>query len=133
MKESHRMPEPAYRWVIVAAAALILGIAMGTLVNGLSAFLVPLEVHFGWDRAEVSAINSFGLIGIAIGGIAMGLLADRIATWKVCLTGAASLSLALLIAARCLPLLLRLSAVGFEPARALPSVSRRRAKHLVRA
>ncbi|WP_193141628.1 MULTISPECIES: MFS transporter [unclassified Meridianimarinicoccus] len=91
--------QPAYRWTIVAAAALILGISMGTLVNGLSAFLVPLEVHFGWERAQVSAINSFGLIGIATGGIVMGFLADRIATRTICLIGALSLSGALMLAA----------------------------------
>lgn len=91
--------EPQYRWVIVVAAALTLGIAMGTLVNGLSAFLVPLEIHFGWDRAEVAAINSFGLIGIAVGGIAMGFVADRVATRTICLIGAVALSLALILAA----------------------------------
>ena len=100
MTDDQTTPEPAFRWIVVVAAALILGIAMGTLVNGLSAFLLPLETHFGWDRAAVSAINSFGLIGIALGGIVMGLLADRIDTWKVCLIGAGSLSLALMIAAR---------------------------------
>ncbi|MEP2781790.1 MAG: MFS transporter [Pseudoruegeria sp.] len=91
---------PNYKWVIVIAAALLLAIAMGTLVNGLSAFLVPLEMQFGWDRAEVAAINSFGLIGIAIGGIIMGFLADRIPTLHVCLAGAITIVLVLLLAAR---------------------------------
>lgn len=100
MSDDHVIPEHSFRWVIVTAAALLLGIAMGTLVNGLSAFLVPLEMHFGWDRADVAAINSLGLIGIAIGGIAMGFLADRIATRTICLAGAATLSFALLLAAR---------------------------------
>ena len=63
MTHSTILPEPRFRWVIVSAAALLLGIAMGTLVNGLSAFLLPLETHFGWARADVAAINSFGLIG----------------------------------------------------------------------
>lgn len=93
-------PEPRFRWVVVTAAALILGIAMGTLVNGLSAFVVPLETAFGWDRADVAAINSFGLIGIALGGIAMGFLADRFATRTICLAGAATLAISLLLAAR---------------------------------
>ncbi|MFT5630761.1 MAG: MFS family permease [Gammaproteobacteria bacterium] len=92
-------PEPRIRWVIVLAAALSMAIAMGMLVNGMSAFLVPLELHFGWDRAEVAAINSFGLIGIALGGIAMGFLADNIRTRTVCLIGAIAMSLALMIAA----------------------------------
>lgn len=90
--------EPGFRWVVATAAALLLGIAMGTLVNGLSAFIVPMEVHFGWDRADVAAINSFGLIGIAIGGIVMGFLADRFPTRSICLIGASTLALALLLA-----------------------------------
>jgi MFS family permease len=92
--------EPGFRWVVVTAAALLLGIAMGTLVNGLSAFLVPLEDYFGWHRADVAAINSFGLIGIAIGGIVMGFLADRISTRRICLVGAVALSLCLILAGR---------------------------------
>ena len=99
MADAATQPEPGFRWIIVTAAALMLGIAMGTLVNGLSAFLVPLEDHFGWERAEVAAINSFGLIGIALGGILMGLIADRVAIRTVCLFGAGSLSLALVLAA----------------------------------
>lgn len=90
---------PSFRWLVVSAAALLLAIAMGTLVNGLSAFVVPLEGHFGWDRAEVAAINSFGLIGIALGGIAIGFLADRTSTRVICLVGAATLSLCLSLAA----------------------------------
>ena len=100
MKRAPMPSEPGFRWVIVSSAALLLGIAMGTLVNGLSAFVVPLEIHFGWDRASVAAINSFGLIGIAVGGIVMGFLADRLPTRAICLAGATTLSLALLLAAR---------------------------------
>jgi len=92
-------PEPRFRWIIVVAAALLLAVAMGILVNGMSAFLVPLEMHFGWERADVAAINSVGLIGIALGGIAMGFLADRIATRTVCLIGAVAMSLALMLSA----------------------------------
>jgi len=91
--------EPRFRWVVVVGAALLLAVAMGILVNGMSAFIVPLETHFGWERADVAAINSVGLIGIALGGIAMGFLADRIATRTVCLIGAVAMSLALMLAA----------------------------------
>ncbi|WP_380052059.1 MFS transporter [Falsihalocynthiibacter sp. SS001] len=87
-----------YRWVVLAAAGLTLGVAMGFLVNGFSAFVVPLEMYFGWPRAHISAINSIGLVGIAVGGIAMGFAADRIATRTICLIGAISLSFALLLA-----------------------------------
>ncbi len=90
--------QPEFRWLVVTAAALILGIAMGTLVNGLSAFVIPLEIDFGWERGDVTAINSFGLIGIALGGILMGFLADRIPTRTICLVGAATLVAVLLVA-----------------------------------
>ena len=36
-------PDPSFRWVLVSAAALLLGIAMGMMVNGMSAFLVPVS------------------------------------------------------------------------------------------
>lgn len=91
--------EPAFRWFVVFAGALLLAIAMGTLVNGFSAFLVPLETHFGWSRAETAAINSVGLIGIGLGGILMGFLADRMQTRTVCLIGAFAISFCLLISA----------------------------------
>lgn len=39
-----------YRWIIVAIAAAMLAVAMGQLVNGLSAFFTPLEDEFGWGR-----------------------------------------------------------------------------------
>ncbi len=99
MNDTAVEPEPGFRWIIAFSAALLLAIAMGTLVNGLSAFLVPLEAHFGWDRADVAAINSVGLVGIALGGIGMGFLADRIPTRTICLTGAVVLATSLIVAA----------------------------------
>ena len=99
MQETAKYPEPGFRWIIAISAALLLAVSMGTLVNGMSAFLVPLEEAFGWQRAETSAINSFGLIGIALGGIAMGFLADRLATRTVCLIGAGAMCMALMLSA----------------------------------
>lgn len=98
--ESPDLQEPAYRWVIVTAAALMMGIALGQLVNGISPILVPLEQEFGWTRAGVSAINSWGLIGIATGGILIGFLADRVPVRSIALMGAVAISLATLLAAR---------------------------------
>ena len=59
---------PRYRWVIVLASALILALALGSIVNGMSAYVVPLEELHGWDRAEVSLINVSGIMGLALGG-----------------------------------------------------------------
>lgn len=104
MDTSSTQPEPAFRWIVVLSAALLLAISMGTLVNGMSAFLVPLEKAFGWQRAETAAINSFGLIGIALGGIIMGFLADRLATRTVCLIGATAMCMALMLSAQAVSL-----------------------------
>ena len=99
ISEDITSPEPPFRWLVVLAGALLLAIAMGTLVNGFSAFLLPLETHFGWSRADTSAINSVGLIGIGLGGILMGFLADQLQTRTICLLGAVALSLCLMLSA----------------------------------
>ncbi|HUE86464.1 MAG TPA: MFS transporter, partial [Vicinamibacterales bacterium] len=83
----HAPPEPGYRWVIVGTAAAMLAIAMGQLVNGLSMFFLPLEATFGWARGSIAFINTAGLIGLALGGIVMGGIADRANIRSVCLFG----------------------------------------------
>jgi len=84
-------PQPAYRWVIVFAAALILAISMGAIVNGLSAFIVPMQERFGWDRGDAAFINFAGIMGLAFGGVASGPLADRIGARPVLLFGVVAL------------------------------------------
>ena len=84
--------QPAFRWVVLIAAAVILALSMGLLINGLTVFFVPLEKEFGWQRGDIALINTFGLIGLAIGGIAMGRMADRFGTMRICLFGAVVLA-----------------------------------------
>jgi MFS family permease len=85
--------EPDYRWVIVAASAVMLAISMGMMVNGFSVFFIPLNEEFGWQRGAVSLINFSGLLGLALGGILMGRIADRTSTRRVCLFGSIVLGL----------------------------------------
>ena len=80
--------KPADRWIVVAVAAVLLAVVMGQTVNGVSAFFGPLEAEFGWTRADTSLVNAAGLVGLAIGGIFMGFLADRLPIRKVILFGA---------------------------------------------
>lgn len=89
-----------YRWVIVAAAAVMLAVSMGLLVNGLSAFFLPLEAEFGWSRAEVALINTFGLVGLGLGGILMGRLTDRVGVRGVVVSGAVITGLSVLAASQ---------------------------------
>ncbi len=90
--------EPAYRWIIIVATALMLAISMGMMVNGISSFFIPLHDEFGWQRGDVSLINFSGLIGLAVGGIFMGRLADRTSTRRVCMIGVIVLGLCLVAA-----------------------------------
>jgi MFS family permease len=93
------MPVSRQGWVIVGAVAVILAIAMGQLVNGLSVFFMPLEAEFGWPRGAVALINSAGLAGLAIGGIVMGAVADRTPIRHVALAGTAIVGLCVTLAA----------------------------------
>ncbi|SMF48728.1 Major Facilitator Superfamily protein [Tistlia consotensis] len=88
--------QPAYRWVVVAAVAVIFALALGQLVNGLSVFFLPLEREFGWQRGDIALINTAGVVGVALGGIVMGRLAERLGTRPVALFGAAVLGLCVL-------------------------------------
>ena len=90
---------PAYRWIVVTSGALILALAMGSIVNGMSAYVVPLENLHGWDRAGVSLINVSGIVGLAIGGLLMGAAADRVGVRPVVLAGSAVMGLAYLASA----------------------------------
>ena len=89
-----------YRWIIVAAAAISSAVALGQIVNGLSAFFIPLEQEFGWSRGSIAMINTIGLIGIALGGIVLGGLADRIGIRTITSLGALALGLCLIAASR---------------------------------
>lgn len=90
----------AARWRIVASAAVMLAIIMGVLVNGLSAFFLPMEQAMGWARADVALINSFGLLGLAVGSVVMGFAADRAGIRATCLTAATALGVCLLAASQ---------------------------------
>ena len=92
--------EPVYRWVIVFASAIMLAVSMGMMVNGFSAFLIPLNDEFGWQRGSVSLINLAGLMGLALGGIVMGRIADRTSTRLVCLLGAVVMGLSVVAASQ---------------------------------
>jgi MFS family permease len=71
---------------------------MGQLVNGLSVFFLPLEREFGWARGSIALINSAGLVGLALGGVVMGAVADRIGIRTVCLAGALAVGLCVVLA-----------------------------------
>jgi len=91
--------EPRYRWVVLAATAVTLAVAMGQLVNGLSVYFIPLEQAFGWSRGDIALINTFGLIGLAAGGIVVGRVVDLLGARRVALTGAIVLGVCVAVSA----------------------------------
>ena len=78
--------EPPYAWVIVAASAVMIGMAFGAIVN-ISVFLTPLAAEFGWPRADISAAYSVVGITTGLGGIVMGHFSDRLPIRRVVLVG----------------------------------------------
>lgn len=78
---------PKNRWFIVIASALILALAMGSIVNGMSAYIIPMQETYGWARTDTSLINVSGIIGLALGGLITGPLADRLGTRPVVFMG----------------------------------------------
>lgn len=92
--------EPLYRWVVLGAAALIMAIAMGAMVNGIAAYVIPLNELHGWQRGDVAFINLSGLMGLAFGGVAVGRYADRFGTRPMVFAGSVVLGLCYLAASR---------------------------------
>lgn len=97
---SETSPDPVYRWVIVSASALMLALSMGMIVNGTSVFFIPLFDDFGWQRGDVSLINTAGLVGLAIGGIFMGRIADKTPINRIILFGSIVIGLCMLAASQ---------------------------------
>lgn len=87
-------------WYAVGTSAAMLAIIMGMLVNGLTAFFVPMEVANGWARADIAGINSFGLIGLAVGSVAMGFVTSRLSIRAICTLAASAMGLCLILASQ---------------------------------
>lgn len=100
VKSAPAAPEPAYRWVIVIASAIMMAGSLGLILNGVSVFLVPLEQEFGWGRGPVSFINFAGLAGIAIGGIVMSRVSEAIGIRRSVMLGSITMGLSVLLASR---------------------------------
>jgi MFS family permease len=63
---------------VTAAGFAIWFIGWGTFTPGFGVFLKPLLAEFGWTRAEASLAYSLSLLVMAVAGIGMGWLTDRL-------------------------------------------------------
>ncbi len=80
------MTEPRYRWVIVAAGAVMGCIALGAMFS-LPVLLRPIVASTGWSTTGVSAAMTVGFLAMAVGSAAWGFLSDRIGARWTCLIG----------------------------------------------
>ncbi|RUX63778.1 MFS transporter, partial [Mesorhizobium sp. M7A.F.Ca.US.014.04.1.1] len=61
----------SYRWVIVAAGALMSCVAIGTMFS-LAIFLEPMAIDTNWSRAGISSAMTLNFLVMGLGGFAWG-------------------------------------------------------------
>jgi MFS family permease len=89
----------SYRWVIVAAGALMSCVAIGTMFS-LAIFLEPMAIDTNWSRAGISSAMTLNFLVMGLGGFAWGAISDRFGARIVVAIGAVLLGLALVLASR---------------------------------
>jgi MFS family permease len=94
----------SYRWVIVAAGALMTCVAIGAMFS-LAVFLEPMSTATGWSRAGISSAMTLNFLIMGLGAFGWGAFSDRFGTRIVVLSGAVLLGLALVLASRATSLL----------------------------
>ncbi|TGQ52501.1 MFS transporter [Mesorhizobium sp. M1C.F.Ca.ET.193.01.1.1] len=95
----------SYRWVIVAAGALMTCVALGAMFS-LAIFLEPMSLDTNWSRAGISSAMTLNFLVMGLGGFAWGTIYDRVGARPVVLAGAVLLGLALVVASRANSLLI---------------------------
>jgi MFS family permease len=88
-----------YRWIIVAAGALMTCVALGAMFS-LAIFQEPIATETGWSHAGIASAMTLNFIVMGIGGFLWGTASDRFGARVVVLIGAAGLGLALVLASR---------------------------------
>jgi MFS family permease len=89
----------SYRWVIIAAGALMTCVAIGAMFS-LAVFLQPMSVETGWSRAGISSAMTLNFLTMGVAGFGWGAASDRFGTRVVVLIGGVLLGLALVLASR---------------------------------
>jgi MFS family permease len=89
----------SYRWVIIAAGALMTCVAAGAMFS-LAVFLQPMSLATGWSRAGISSAMTLNFLTMGIAGFFWGSLSDRFGARIVVMCGAVLLGLALVLASQ---------------------------------
>ena len=89
----------SYRWVIVAAGALMTCVGIGAMFS-LAVYLQPMSVETGWSRTGISSAMTLDFLVMGAAGFGWGAVSDRFGPRLVVLTGAVLLGLGLVLASR---------------------------------
>src|SRR5919197_146533 len=88
-----------YGWVVLAAAATVIAVAMGALFS-LGVFLKPIGDAMGWSRSAISLVALINWIAMGAGSFAWGALSDRIGSRVVAAAGGFVLGLGLVLSSQ---------------------------------
>ena len=89
----------SYRWVIVAAGALMTCVGIGAMFS-LAIYLQPMSEDTGWSRTGISSAMTLDFLVMGAAGFAWGAISDRIGPRPVVFAGAVLLGLGLILASR---------------------------------
>ncbi len=89
----------SYRWVIVAAGALMTCVGIGAMFS-LAVYLQPMSEDTGWSRTGISSAMTLDFLVMGAAGFAWGAISDRIGPRPVVLAGSVLLGLGLVLASR---------------------------------
>ena len=88
-----------YGWIVVTAAAAIVGLGMGALFS-LGVFLEPMAESMGWSRGAISSVALLNWIAMGLGSFVWGALSDRLGTRAVAVAGGLLLGLGLVLSSQ---------------------------------
>lgn len=90
-------PENHYRWVVVAAGAILGCVALGALFS-LPVLVGPITRDTGWSTAEVSSAMTISFLTMAVGSVVWGTLSDRFGARWICVAGSVLMAVGLMLA-----------------------------------
>jgi MFS family permease len=99
MEETEETMASSYRWVIVAAGALMTCVGIGAMFS-LAVYLQPMSEDTGWSRTGISSAMTLDFLVMGAAGFTWGAISDRIGPRLVVLAGSVLLGLGLVLASR---------------------------------
>ena len=76
-----------YGWALVGVAAFVMVVGTVPLFQGMTAWFVVLESHFGWTRTQLSIAFSLSRVEGSIMGPVSGYLIDKLGSRRMVLIG----------------------------------------------